>query len=150
MKLGLIGEKLGHSLSPEIHQKIFEKLGIRGTYNLLPIARMNLKDTVETLLESMDGFNVTIPYKTDIMPFLDEISPEARTIGAVNTVAVRDGKRYGYNTDYDGFARTLDKIAADVKGEKVFVMGHGGASPRRRPVPPRQRRRRYSHRQPLP
>lgn len=89
---------------------------------------MNLKDTVETLLESMDGFNVTIPYKTDIMPFLDEISPEARTIGAVNTVAVRDGKRYGYNTDYDGFARTLDKIAADVKGEKVFVMGHGGAS----------------------
>lgn len=49
MKLGLIGEKLGHSLSPEIHQKIFEKLGIRGTYNLLPIARMNLKDTVETL-----------------------------------------------------------------------------------------------------
>lgn len=128
MKLGLIGEKLGHSLSPEIHQKIFEKLGIRGTYNLLPIARMNLKDTVETLLESMDGFNVTIPYKTDIMPFLDEISPEARTIGAVNTVAVHDGKRYGYNTDYDGFARTLDKIAADVKGEKVFVMGHGGAS----------------------
>ena len=122
MKFGLIGEKLGHSLSPEIHQKIFEKLGIRGTYNLLPIARMNLKDTVETLLESMDGFNVTIPYKTDIMPFLDEISPEARTIGAVNTVAVRDGKRYGYNTDYDGFARTLDKIAADVKGEKVFVI----------------------------
>ena len=116
MKLGLIGEKLGHSLSPEIHQKIFEKLGICGTYNLLPIARMNLKDTVETLLESMDGFNVTIPYKTDIMPFLDEISPEARTIGAVNTVAVHDGKRYGYNTDYDGFARTLDKIAADVKG----------------------------------
>ena len=54
---------------------------------------MNLKDTVETLLESMDGFNVTIPYKTDIMPFLDEISPEARPIGAVNTVAVRDGKR---------------------------------------------------------
>ena len=101
MKLGLIGEKLGHSLSPEIHQKIFEKLGICGTYNLLPIARMNLKDTVETLLESMDGFNVTIPYKTDIMPFLDEISPEARTIGAVNTVAVRDGKRYGYNTDHD-------------------------------------------------
>ena len=49
MKLGLIGEKLGHSLSPEIHQKIFEKLCIRGTYNLLPIARMNLKDTVETL-----------------------------------------------------------------------------------------------------
>lgn len=76
MKLGLIGEKLGHSLSPEIHQKIFEKLGICGTYNLLPIARMNLKDTVETLLESMDGFNVTIPYKTDIMPFLDEISPK--------------------------------------------------------------------------
>lgn len=128
MKLGLIGEKLGHSLSPEIHQKIFEKLGICGTYNPLPIARMNLKDTVETLLESMDGFNVTIPYKTDIMPFLDEISPEARTIGAVNTVAVHDGKRYGYNTDYDGFARTLDKIAADVKGEKVLVMGHGGAS----------------------
>ena len=108
MKLGLIGEKLGHSLSPEIHQKIFEKLGICGTYNLLPIARMNLKDTVETLLESMDGFNVTIPYKTDIMPFLDEISPEARTIAAVNTDAVRDGKPNRYNTDYEGFARTLD------------------------------------------
>ena len=71
---------------------------------------------------------MTIPYKLDVIPFLDDISPEAKTIGAVNTIARTDGKLVGYNTDYFGFQRTLRKIDAKVNGKTAVVLGHGGAS----------------------
>lgn len=128
MKLGLIGETLGHSLSPAIHRHVLQSLGLAGTYDLVEIPRDDLDRRVPALLSAMDGFNVTIPYKTAVIPYLAALSDEAATIGAVNTVAVRDGKGYGYNTDYTGFSRTVDRIGADPAGRTAVVLGTGGAS----------------------
>lgn len=128
MKLGLIGEVLGHSLSPVIHEKLFHKLSIPGRYDLIEIPKDHFDEALRDTLTARDGLNVTIPYKLDVIPFLDDISPEAKTIGAVNTIARTDGKLVGYNTDYFGFLRTLRKIDAKVNGKTAVVLGHGGAS----------------------
>lgn len=128
MKLGLIGEVLGHSLSPVIHEKLFHKLSIPGCYDLIEIPKDHFGEVLRDTLTARDGLNVTIPYKLDVIPFLDDISPEAKTIGAVNTIAKADGKLVGYNTDYFGFQRTLRKIDAKVNGKTAVVLGHGGAS----------------------
>ena len=128
MKLGLIGEVLGHSLSPIIHEKLFHKLSIPGRYDLIEIPKNHFAEVLRDTLTACDGLNVTIPYKLDVIPFLDDISPEAKTIGAVNTIAKADGKLVGYNTDYFGFQRTLRKIDAKVNGKTAVVLGHGGAS----------------------
>ena len=117
MKLGLIGEVLGHSLSPVIHEKLFHKLSIPGRYDLIEIPKDHFGEVLRDTLTACDGLNVTIPYKLDVIPFLDDISPEAKTIGAVNTIAKADGKLVGYNTDYFGFQRTLRKIDAKVNGK---------------------------------
>ena len=92
MKLGLIGEVLGHSLSPVIHEKLFHKLSIPGRYDLIEIPKDHFDEALRDTLTAYDGLNVTIPYKLDVIPFLDDISPEAKTIGAVNTIARTDGK----------------------------------------------------------
>ena len=128
MKLGLIGEVLGHSLSPDIHECLFQKLHIESTYDLIEIPKEGFGERLQKVLAIYDGLNVTIPYKLDVMPFLDEISAEATAIGAVNTIAKIDGKLKGYNTDYFGFQQTVALIGADVKGKPVDVLGHGGAS----------------------
>lgn len=125
---GLIGEILGHSQSPEIHQKLLAALGLSGSYDLIEIPRAELAPHVEALFGKLDGFNVTIPYKTDVIPFLTDLSPEAERIGAVNTVAIHGALRKGYNTDYIGFSRTVDRIDADPKGKPVAVLGTGGAA----------------------
>lgn len=128
MKLGLIGKVLGHSLSPDIHERLFQKLPVESTYDLIEIPREGFQERLRQVLASYDGLNVTIPYKLDVMPFLDEISDEAAAIGAVNTIAKIDGKLKGYNTDYFGFQQTVALIGADVKGKPADVLGHGGAS----------------------
>ncbi len=128
MKLGLIGEVLGHSVSPQIHEKLFQKIKKDSTYDLIEIPKAGFAERLAEVLAAYDGLNVTIPYKLDVMPFLDEISPEAQTIGAVNTIAKVGGKLKGFNTDYTGFQRTVHKIHADVAGKKTVVLGHGGAS----------------------
>lgn len=128
MKLGLIGEVLGHSLSPEIHKRILERFHVSGTYELIEIPKKNFDKKVPEFLESMDGFNVTIPYKVEILPFLDEVDEAAAHIGAINTVVVSDGKVKGYNTDYEGFKRTLLLFSINPKGKDTVVLGTGGAS----------------------
>ena len=128
MKLGLLGEVLGHSLSPEIHRKLFEKLGISSSYELIEIPKDRFREEVPRLLSDYDGLNVTIPYKVEVIPFLDELSEEAMTIGAVNTIAHKGGRLVGYNTDYTGFQRTLSRISCHVSGREAVVLGHGGAS----------------------
>ena len=121
MKLGLLGEVLGHSLSPVIHEKLFQKLGISSTYELIEIPKDTFQKDLPALLSSYDGLNVTIPYKVDVIPFLDGLSQEARTIGAVNTIGRKEGKLWGFNTDYTGFARTLSRIDCDVKGKVLRI-----------------------------
>jgi len=122
LRCGLIGEKLSHSYSPEIHAS----LGKEYEYKLIELK----KDELEAFFKggSFDAVNVTIPYKKDCMPFLDFISEEALGVGAVNTVVKRDGKLYGYNTDVFGIEESFRRAGVDVKGKKTLVLGTGGAS----------------------
>lgn len=126
---GLIGGKLGHSLSPEIHSLILERINQKGSYNLFEIKRENLATALIGLkaLEAK-GVNVTIPYKIDIIKYLDKISIEAEKIGAVNTISFNNGKLTGYNTDYSGFGASLKKADIEVKNKRIAILGTGGVS----------------------
>lgn len=129
IKACLIGKKLGHSMSPVIHERFYRTSGINGTYELCEVPEDGLKDLLNRLmLEGYSGANVTIPYKTTVMQYLDGISDEAQAIGAVNTVHFSEGKTYGYNTDYFGLKTLLRANDIEIKGKKVVVLGTGGAS----------------------
>ena len=125
---GLLGAKLGHSLSPQIHGMIFEELGIDADYKLLELPAEALKTAVPELAQSYTGVNVTIPHKIEVMPFLDSISDEAAAIGAVNTISFSNGKSCGYNTDWLGFGMMLEYYGIKAEGKKAAVLGIGGAS----------------------
>mgnify|MGYP001328400977 CR=1 FL=1 len=128
MKLGLIGEKLGHSYSPLIHGVIFELLGIKGEYKLIELKRDELGNFVKYAAnQGYAGLNVTIPYKTDVIPFMQELSGEAKKIGAVNTISLKNGLK-GFNTDYFGIKYTFIKSGVNVNGKKILITGSGGAS----------------------
>lgn len=118
---GLLGEHLPHSFSPQIHSA----LGNRN-YNLFEVAPENLDIFMKE--HNFKGINVTIPYKKDVISYLDVISPEAEKIGAVNTVKVVDGKLYGDNTDYFGFKYMVEKSGVVIHNKKALVLGSGGAS----------------------
>jgi len=121
-KLGLIGEKLGHSFSPAIHTKL-------GTpeYGLFELQPDELGSFLQK--KNFDGLNVTIPYKKAVIPYLDELTDQAKRIGSVNTIVHRaDGTLLGHNTDYDGFLYMIHRAKADIKGKKCLVLGTGGAS----------------------
>lgn len=121
MKYGLIGEKLGHSFSKDIHNMIADY-----EYELKELA----PDQVDSFMKEKNflGINVTIPYKQTVIPYLDEIDDKAKEIGAVNTIVNRDGKLYGYNTDFYGMKALLEKIQLDVSGKDVLILGTGGTS----------------------
>ncbi len=121
MDYGLIGEKLPHSFSKEIH----EKLGYY-QYSIKELKREELTDFI--LQKNFKGINVTIPYKQNVIPLLDEIAPEARAIGAVNTVVNRDGVLYGYNTDFGGMRALIEHAGVVIKYKKVLILGTGGTS----------------------
>ncbi|MEG0296964.1 MAG: shikimate dehydrogenase [Clostridium sp.] len=126
--LGLLGEKLHHSLSPEIHSLIFKDLKKQDSYRLFEVEKGNLNKFIDSVkLLKVKGFNITIPYKKDIMEYLDYISPEAKKIDAVNTVINIDGKLKGYNTDYYGFGMLLENNDIKVKDKVCTVLGYGGA-----------------------
>lgn len=128
MQYGLLGGKLGHSLSPQIHKLFFAHTGIEGTYNLLETPAEQLEQQVAEMCGSYRGSNVTIPHKVEVMQLLDEVTPEAQAVGAVNTIDFADGKLVGYNTDYFGFARMLEYNGIDAAGKTVVVLGSGGAA----------------------
>ena len=121
MKYGLIGEKLGHSFSREIH----EKLG-RYAYELREIRKEELDAFMRA--RAFCGINVTIPYKTAVIPYLDELSDLAKAVGAVNTVVNRDGKLYGDNTDVWGLISLIRRLTPDLSGKTVLILGTGGTS----------------------
>lgn len=128
-KYGLIGGKLGHSFSLGIHEQCFRVLEEKSTYELIETPPERLEDTLKRFAdERYGGINVTIPHKKAVMKYLDGISPEADSIGAVNTIKFTDGKLYGYNTDYDGFGMMLRRFDVDIDGKDVYVLGTGGAS----------------------
>jgi shikimate dehydrogenase len=126
---GLIGSKLGHSLSKEIHRRIFEHLEIDAYYHLLEVEASNLHKVLFALnIVGTKGVNVTIPYKCEIMKYLDKVSEEAKNIGAINTVEFKNGVTTGYNTDYLGFGKMMNKFKVDVKNKNVVILGSGGAA----------------------
>lgn len=118
---GLIGRKLGHSYSVPIHKGLGNE-----AYRLFELEPDELEGFIKN--PNLRAINVTIPYKLDVMKYLDVIDTIALEIGAVNTIVRRDGKLYGYNTDHIGFCRMLEYGKIDVTGKKVLVLGNGGAS----------------------
>jgi len=130
MKLyALIGEKLGHSLSCEIHNYIFQKLSLNANYCLMPILKENIPNTISSLKTlGYSGINITIPYKESIIPYLDEISKEAKAIGSVNTVKFTGNKAIGFNTDYFGFGAMVERAGVTIEGKKILILGSGGAA----------------------
>ena len=122
MKCGLLGRKLGHSYSPQIHALMADY-----PYTLFEKEPEDIGDFL--LHGDYTGINVTIPYKKEVIPFLDELSPLAKRMGAVNTVIRRDdGSLYGHNTDYFGFSSMVFRSGIQVSGKKVLILGSGGAS----------------------
>jgi Shikimate 5-dehydrogenase len=120
IKAGLIGSPLGHSMSPYIHERIMEASGIYGKYELYEITPEELPKYAPILMRDLTGFNVTIPHKVSILPFLDDIAPMVKEYGAANTVC---GK-VGYNTDVDGFL----SCNIPMKDKKVLLLGAGGVA----------------------
>lgn len=126
---GLFGEKLSHSLSPAIHNMIYQTIGLQAAYSLYEIQPHMLASAVQGIKAlGINGVNVTIPYKLKVMESLDGISKEALSIGAVNTIHNIENKLYGYNTDYIGFGRMLNRNSIVVKNKSAVVLGTGGAS----------------------
>lgn len=121
MQYGCIGEKLSHSFSKIIHNEICDY-----TYELKEISKDSLDDFMKN--KDFKAINVTIPYKQDVIPYLDEISEQARSIGAVNTIVNKNGRLYGFNTDFLGLKALTLFEGIDIKDKKVLILGSGGTS----------------------
>ncbi len=125
----LIGHPISKSLSPIIHNNFFQLNNLNSIYLAFDIDEREIKNTVHAFKAmNVQGFNVTIPYKIKIMDYLDEVSNEARLMGAVNTVKNENGKLIGYNTDGLGFLKSLEDKNIDIKNKNVLVLGAGGAA----------------------
>jgi len=121
IKCGLIGEKLSHSFSPQIHRELADY-----SYSLFEMLESEVGEFLRS--QKFDATNVTIPYKKTVMPFLDEISDEAQRIGSVNTITRTEKGLRGDNTDYYGFSYMVKKSGIEIKNKKVLILGTGGAS----------------------
>ena len=126
MKYGLIGEHLGHSFSKQIQTRIAEIENVKDyDYQLVELDKEEFKEFMEK--KDFKGINVTIPYKKDVIPYLDEMDESAKAIGAVNTIINVDGKLKGYNTDFGGFLYMVKAHNVLMEGKKVLIIGNGGA-----------------------
>lgn len=127
---GVIGDPIGHSMSPDIHNDAFNKENIQAVYHHFHVKPESLTEAVKGMKAlGVSGFNITIPHKTTVIPLLDEVDELALAIGAVNTVFNENGRFIGYNTDGTGFYRSLcDEISGDIKAKKTLVIGAGGAA----------------------
>lgn len=126
--LGVIGNPVEHSLSPAIHNAAFQKLGLNFVYLAWRVD--SIGDAVQGLraLGNFRGASVTIPHKVSAMAFLDEVDPTARHIGAINTIVADSGRLIGYNTDATGGLRALRESTVELKGQRVVMIGSGGAA----------------------
>ncbi|MFA5575712.1 MAG: shikimate dehydrogenase [Tissierellaceae bacterium] len=125
---GVLGDPIAHSMSPLFQNYLLRKKGLDSLYIPIKIPPAKLGAGMDLLRENLAGFNVTIPHKESIMPYLDQIDPLALEYGAVNTVKLVDGKLTGYNTDGVGFVRSLERYKMDLEGKKVLLLGAGGAA----------------------
>ncbi len=131
--VGLIGEGIQQSLTPALHEREGDEQGLRYLYRLIDLDQLGLSvEALPALLVAAEqmgfrGLNITHPCKQAVVGLLHELSPEARLLGAVNTVVFQDGRRYGYNTDAFGFAENFSRSFGDARREKVVQLGAGGA-----------------------
>lgn len=128
--LGLIGYPLKHSKSPHMHNTSFELLGLDHVYMAFEVEEGHIKEAIDALkILNAIGGNITMPHKTKAIEFLDEISPDAKIIGSINTIKIdEDKKATGYNTDGRGFIKALQENDVDFKGKKIVMAGAGGAA----------------------
>lgn len=122
-KYGLIGHPLGHSMSPFIHKRLFEEAGRKAEYSLLDISPEDMGAKLPTLLESFDGLNVTIPHKVPVIDYLDLLDESAKRYNSVNCICRKNDKLIGFNTDCDGFLRSVPQ--KNLCG-RVLLLGCGG------------------------
>lgn len=126
---GLFGNPVEHTLSPVIHNNLAEKMGHNLVYVPFLVENDRVKEAVDAVRAlHLAGVNVTVPHKSAVMEYLDDVEELASKIGAVNTIVPRDGKLTGYNTDMPGLYRAMQSENIEVKGEKVLILGAGGAA----------------------
>ena len=124
----VIGDPIKHSLSPVMHNAALKELGVDGDYRAIHVPRGELGSFIEEAKETLDGFNITVPHKQDIIPFLDEITPHAHHAQSVNTVTIKNGKLFGTSTDGYGLTMGLkEAFDLDIKGKRIMFLGCGGA-----------------------
>lgn len=129
IKLAVIGDPISHSLSPVIHTTVLENLGIDYEYEKVRVEKGGLERFLKYAKDAnLRGFNLTMPHKVDIIPFLDEIDEEAKRYNSVNTVKIDGERLLGYNTDADGYIRSVEEKGFFFKGKKAVILGAGGAA----------------------
>lgn len=126
---GIIGNPIGHTMSPVMHNAAFKKLGIDYSYVPFRVSKEELGEAIAGIRAlNIRGINVTIPHKVAVIPLLDKLEPLAEKIGAVNTIVNDDGILTGYNTDASGFLQTLLEKSIEPGGKNIVILGAGGAS----------------------
>ena len=126
---GLIGSPVAHSISPQMHNEAFRQLGLDYVYLAFDLGGQDLGTAIRGLKSiGIRGFNITMPYKVQMLEFMDELTPAARIAGACNTVIVEDGKMIGHTTDGIGFLRSVSDAGHDICGQKMTILGAGGAA----------------------
>ena len=125
----VIGDPIDHSLSPNIHSAAFREMNLDSSYIAYRIPKGELEEGIEGLKKiKIDGFNVTVPHKVEMMKYLDKVDESCSLIGAVNTVTNKEGLLKGYNTDMDGFLEPFKKRKLNIENTKVLLLGAGGAA----------------------
>ena len=126
----VIGNPIEHSLSPKLHNYWIKKNNINAIYEKQKLDIQELKDIIsEVKIKNLHGINVTVPFKREVIPFLDQLSLEAKNTQSVNTIYLDNGQTLGHNTDIDGFELGIKNLKFDIKNKKVFILGAGGVVP---------------------
>ena len=127
LKLAVIGDPISHSLSPIVHGAVLKQLDIPYEYLKIQVKKGELAEVIRFAKEEkVEGFNLTMPHKVDILPYLTYIDKDAEQLGSVNTVKVVDGKLYGFNTDADGYAESIKMLGRTFKNKNIVFLGAGG------------------------
>ena len=126
----VIGNPIEHSLSPKLHNYWFKKKNIIANYDKKKIEKSEIQEVVSKIKDNkLDGLNVTVPFKSEVIPFMDELSEESKITQSVNTIYMHDKKLIGHNTDIKGFELSLKEAEFELKKKSIFILGAGGVVP---------------------
>ena len=129
-KYFVIGNPIDHSLSPKLHNYWLTKNNIKAIYDRKKINEGDLQSIISKVKEKkINGVNVTVPFKKAVIPYLDQLSPEAKKTQSVNTIILSNDNLVGHNTDIAGFTRAIGELNFNIKGKKIFILGAGGVVP---------------------